>query len=121
MEVVEVFTDLYFALSSVISSVYNRIRNYKNIMSYAKIGELEDWYLLYKNEELNRTIHSFNRRVKYVLIDKSLLTRSRNNLHCILLDESCKFLNDLDIHVPELTNDAFSLYIPIYWELKNIY
>lgn len=121
MEVVEVFTDLYFALSSVVSSIYNRIRNYKNIMSYAKIGELEDWYLLYKNEELNRTIHSFNGRVEYVLIDKSHLTRLQNNLHCILLDENCKFLTDLDIHVSESINDASSLYIPIYWELKNIY
>lgn len=116
MEIVEIFTDLYFALGSVVSSVSDRLRNYKKILSYSTPGNRATYGFLMSFNELNDTI-AHERNAKTLLIDRIENIKGTANIHCILLTNSDKYVNSLWLKANSGTMPIDMYNIPVRWDI----
>lgn len=108
------FTDIYFALGSVFSSVNDRLRNNKKILCYATPGSEVTYGFLMSFNELNETVNH-EKKTKILLIDRIENIKGTANIHCILLTKNEKYVNSLTIKTnsKSLPLDLYSP--PIWW------
>ena len=114
MEIIEIFTDIYFALGSVFSAVNDRLRNYKKILDYANLGSKETYGFLMSFNELNETV-THEKKAKILLIDRVENIKGTANIHCILLSNNKKYVNSLTIKTNSKSLPIDLYNTPIWW------
>lgn len=116
MEILEIITDIYFALGSAISAVGDRFKNYNKILSFSSIGDSTSYTYLLKFKELADSINH-EQKAKIMLVDQMSNKNSEVYIHCVLLDSRNKYVNSLTIKesASHLSNSI--LPIPKYWNI----